>query len=101
MASAHAMNVPGKLYEYLGSGKPILMIGPADSDAARILQQTGAGMTVGATVESIIEGLETVLTGRLSANINPEAIMAYESRALSRKLADLLDTVSTAPPAPF
>ena len=97
----HARHVPGKMYEYLGSGKPILMIGPADSDAARILQQTGAGMTVGATVGSIIEGLETVLTGCLSADINPEAIMAYESKALSQKLADLLDTVSTAPPAPF
>ncbi|KKN95059.1 hypothetical protein LCGC14_0181270 [marine sediment metagenome] len=91
----HPRHAPAKMYEYLylGSEKPILMIGPADSDAARILQQTGAGMTVGATVESIIEGLETVLTGRSSANINTQAVMAYESKALSRKLADLLDAV--------
>ena len=37
----------GKLYEYLASDRPILCIGPEDGDAARILHETQAGMTVG------------------------------------------------------
>jgi glycosyltransferase involved in cell wall biosynthesis len=37
-------NLPGKFFEYLASGKPILGIGPVNGDAAQILQQTGAGV---------------------------------------------------------
>lgn len=38
--------VTGKLFEYLASGRPILCIGPEDGDAARILKETQAGVTV-------------------------------------------------------
>lgn len=37
-------NLPGKLFEYLASGKPILGVGAVDGDAAAILQQTKAGV---------------------------------------------------------
>ena len=36
----------GKLFEYLAAGRPILCIGPEDGDAARILKETQAGVTV-------------------------------------------------------
>ena len=36
----------GKLFEYLASGRPILCIGPEDGDAAQILCETHAGITV-------------------------------------------------------
>ncbi len=36
----------GKIYEYLYAGRPILAIGPVDGDAAKILEDTGAGRTV-------------------------------------------------------
>lgn len=35
--------IPGKLYEYLGSARPILAIGPKDSDSAHVIQLTKAG----------------------------------------------------------
>ena len=35
--------LPGKLYEYLRTCRPIMGIGPTDSDAARILEDTGHG----------------------------------------------------------
>jgi glycosyltransferase involved in cell wall biosynthesis len=38
---------PGKLYEYLASRRPILNIGPEEGDAARIIQEAGAGETCG------------------------------------------------------
>jgi len=37
-------NLPGKFFEYLASGKPILGIGPTMGDAAEVLQQTHAGI---------------------------------------------------------
>jgi glycosyltransferase involved in cell wall biosynthesis len=36
----------GKLFEYLASGRKILGIGPVDGDAARVLDETGAGRMV-------------------------------------------------------
>jgi hypothetical protein len=37
-------NLPGKFFEYLASGKPVLAIGPTEGDAAHVLKQTGAGV---------------------------------------------------------
>lgn len=37
--------VPGKLFEYLGSGQNILCIGPSDGDSANILNETKSGVT--------------------------------------------------------
>lgn len=36
-------NLPGKFFEYLASGNPILAIGPVQGDAAEVLRQTEAG----------------------------------------------------------
>jgi glycosyltransferase involved in cell wall biosynthesis len=36
--------VPGKLFEYIRSMRPIILIGPLDSDAARIIQETKTGI---------------------------------------------------------
>jgi glycosyltransferase involved in cell wall biosynthesis len=38
-----AMRIPGKLYEYLAAGRPILAIGEPDSDSAKVLRMSGAG----------------------------------------------------------
>jgi len=35
--------IPGKLFEYLASERPVIALGPAESDAGRILQTTGGG----------------------------------------------------------
>ena len=35
----------GKLFEYIGSNKPILCIGPTDGDAAKIIEECNAGKT--------------------------------------------------------
>lgn len=37
-------NLPGKFFEYLASGNPILAIGPIAGDAAQVLKETDAGI---------------------------------------------------------
>jgi len=37
--------ITGKLFEYLRTGNPIICLGPADGDAAKIIHETGAGQT--------------------------------------------------------
>lgn len=39
------ISVPGKLFEYMATGKPILAITPPGSEVDRILQETAAGIT--------------------------------------------------------
>jgi len=36
--------IPGKLYEYLGAGRPILSIGPPESDSARVIEMAKGGV---------------------------------------------------------
>ena len=38
--------IPGKLYENLRAKRPILCLGPQDSDVATILRETGAGKSI-------------------------------------------------------
>ena len=39
-------SLPGKLFEYMASGKPIIAISPLDGEVARVLRRTGAGPCV-------------------------------------------------------
>ncbi len=45
----------GKLFEYIGSGRPVIGIGPAEGDAAKILKETLAGEMFGRSQEQAIE----------------------------------------------
>ena len=38
--------LPGKLFEYLATGIPVLGVGPVEGDAAVLLQETGGGVMV-------------------------------------------------------
>lgn len=38
--------LPGKFFEYMATGRPILCLGPTDSDAAGILKETGLGVCI-------------------------------------------------------
>src|SRR5688500_1883324 len=55
-----ALVVPGKTYEYLGSGRPILAMGPS-GDVRRFVQEARAGFAIGgddvAGAESALEKL--------------------------------------------
>jgi hypothetical protein len=52
----------GKLFEYLGSGKPILGIGPVHGDAAQLVHSNGAGVFVeGHNSEAMTQWLQAAL----------------------------------------
>ncbi len=47
MDSQRGKNIPtSKLFEYIGSGRPILALAPMESDAAEIIRETVAGVVV-------------------------------------------------------
>lgn len=89
----------GKLFEYIAAGRPILCIGPEDGDAARILDETHAGRTVGfedkEKIKAIIKELyQSYLEGRLLSNQN-KGIEQYSRKALAKVFANLLNRFGT------
>ena len=86
----------GKLFEYLASGRPILCIGPEDGDAARIINETHAGTTVGfGDKEKIKEVIKDFYQSYLEGNLpdNTTSIEKYSRKALTKEYAVLLSKI--------
>jgi len=88
--------VPGKVYEYVGAGRPIIAIAPQESAIAKLMQETKAGIVAHQT--------EIEKTGEIFLNYfnnwkrrtnlyepNIEAISKYERRNSAKHLAELLN----------
>ena len=88
--------LPGKLFEYLASRRPILVIGPEESDASKIVLGVNAGSTCGfhdldATIKTVNEFYEKFKQGKLVSNQTD--ISQYSNRNLTKKLARYLDQI--------
>lgn len=89
--------IPGKLFEYLAARRPILALGPPDSDVAGILRETGAGVCLAYDdAEGIRNYLQAMLhrfrTGELAEPLSGP-IEPYSIRALTGKVASILDEI--------
>jgi glycosyltransferase involved in cell wall biosynthesis len=89
--------VPGKTYEYLASGSPILAAVP-DGDARDILDEAGSATLVRPDdVEGIAAGIMNALE-RIRADVapvspNPEVVARFEYRKLAADLSRVFDAV--------
>ena len=86
--------VPGKTYEYLASGRPVLGLGPP-GEAADILTSTGAGRMLdpndGPAVRAALAAhVEAWAAGAPVAGAPPSALAPYDRRAQAGELAHLL-----------
>ena len=85
-------NIPGKLFEYMASGKMILGLGDPEGDTANIIKQAQAGMVIAPSNEAeIMDAL---------VNFDPKKersegtyIEQFSRRGLTRELARILDQV--------
>ena len=88
--------LPGKLFEYLASRRPILVIGPEESDASKIVNGVNAGYTcdfsnLEKTISTVKELYEKFKNSELKPNKND--ISKYSNRNLTKKLAEFLDNI--------
>jgi glycosyltransferase involved in cell wall biosynthesis len=89
--------VPGKTYEYLASGRPILAAVP-DGDARDLLTEAGSALLCRPADSN---AMATLIAGELErwrANLappppDPEVLRRYERRELTRQLAQVFDAV--------
>ena len=89
--------LPGKLFEYLASRRPILGIGQEDGAMARVLADTGAGVTAGwDNLEAVRDFIDKAWEQFKAGGVPPVQgdIARFSRRSLTRELAALLERVS-------
>lgn len=90
--------VPGKVYEYIGTGLPVIAVAPESGAIAELMRETGAGLVAHQTnVDGIAANILAVYRHRTGQEspVRPdrEAIARYERRNVTGELAQLLDSV--------
>lgn len=88
--------LPGKFFEYMASGRPILCIGPHDGDAADIIRETSTGQV--ADKENLQEILKVVRSMYTAYQTNRDIQVAqnidrFSRKELTRQMAQLLNEI--------
>lgn len=87
--------IPGKLFEYMVSERPIIAIGPENADFAQIIKETNTGTFF---TYNELESLKTQIQlcfeqyQQNNLKVFPVGLQQYSRKALSEKLAKLLLT---------
>ena len=85
--------IPGKLFEYMVSNRPIIAIGPKDSDFAEIITETNTGVFFDYSEKMklksvILDFYNQFLEGKLQAN--GVGLQKYSRRNLTKELSQLI-----------
>lgn len=94
------LGLPGKMYEYLATGRPVLALTHPDGDAGRVIQQVGGGVAVPQDDPGLLlEVIRKACRDRAlqTPPLNREALAMFERPHLARQLAFLLEAVSRHP----
>ncbi|SHL22611.1 glycosyltransferase family 4 protein [Flavobacterium xanthum] len=86
--------IPGKLFEYMVSNRPIIAIGPKDSDFAEIINNTNTGVFLKYSEKMklksvILEFYNQFLEGKLQSN--GVGLQHYSRKNLTKQLVSLLN----------
>jgi glycosyltransferase involved in cell wall biosynthesis len=90
--------VPGKLYEYLASGSPVLALTHPEKETARIIGTVGGGIALSPEDPgTLFEALEDACRTKtfVVPERNPDALAAFERRQLTAKLAAVLEDAAS------
>ena len=87
--------IPGKIFEYLATGKPILSFGPKESDVKKILDETNAGKHFSYQESAelkafLIDHYQNWKSGITSSKT--KNIEQFSRRNLTGKLSEILET---------
>ena len=90
--------VPGKLYEYLDSGRPVVALLPADDEAAALVRRAGGDVLPPGDRGELARTLETMYMawkqGGRAPSARPEWLAEFGRAHLAARLAGRLDALT-------
>ena len=84
-------NIPGKLFEYLATGVPVLALGDPEGDSARILKEAEAGKVIRHGDQIGIQAQLRALVSTEKSTVNLESLAQFSRKNLTHQLARILD----------
>jgi glycosyltransferase involved in cell wall biosynthesis len=87
--------IPGKLFEYMVSERPIIGIGPKDSDFAALLKETYTGVFFEYTEQERLKALLLSyyhLYLEKNLKVYPVGLQQYSRKSLTEKLVQIINT---------
>ncbi len=89
------VHIPGKLFEYIGARRPILLVAP-DCEVARIVRQNQLGVVAAPNAAAVTEAVGHLYAqweaGGVTTKENP-ASAAFDIQTRTRQLAEILDSL--------
>jgi glycosyltransferase involved in cell wall biosynthesis len=86
--------LPGKLFEYLATGLPVLGVGPATGDAATLLKEAGAGVMLEgddqAVIRKTIRELHKTWQAAQTPNTHRAGAAKFSRKEITRQLVEIL-----------
>ena len=92
--------LPGKTFEYLATGRPVLAVTEPDGEAGRLVQQIGGGVVISPNDSDRLERVIAEALARRTLTVPAQhrgGLEAFQRPALARRLATVLDSVTRQP----
>jgi hypothetical protein len=93
------ISVPGKLFEYMATGKPILAVAAPGSEVDQILGETGAGVAAAPDIRGVqamlMRAFEAWRDGRKLLDTSATPVRRYERPRLASEYGDLMRGIRT------
>jgi glycosyltransferase involved in cell wall biosynthesis len=87
--------MPGKAFEYLAAGRPILLVGPPDGEVQRLVRDCDAGVCVESQCEAVCAALTDLWrqwrSGHPRPGCAPDRLQPFTREHLAGRLAEVLD----------
>ncbi|MFA6235225.1 MAG: hypothetical protein WC824_13705 [Bacteroidota bacterium] len=90
--------VPGKVYEYIGSGRPVITLAPVGA-VTQVIEETDSGRCtrsndIGGIADIFLDFYRQWESGTLGKEQKRGAVQQFERREVTRRLAALLDEIT-------
>lgn len=88
----------GKIFEYLGSGKPVIALSPLNSPAASLITKAGTGKVfkygdIDELKKELLSAYELFKKGALKTSPETKFISSFERKKLTGRLAEILGEI--------